>query len=90
MLQVNSNYSNLELFDICLIRVFHKKMSILDMDKLYHNEEFEFLVVATFDMRCYGFNSKHAVQCATAKKIIQDVNILVRQKVRVIYYSWFG
>jgi hypothetical protein len=77
MLQVNSNYSNSELFDVCLNRVFHKKMRVLDMDKLFHNEKFEFLVVETFDMRCYGFNSKHAIQCATAKKIIQDVNSFI-------------
>ena len=77
MLQVNSSYSNLESFDICLNRVFHKKTSVLDMDKLFHDEKFEFLVVETFDMRCYGFNLKCAVQHATAKKIIQDVNSLL-------------
>jgi hypothetical protein len=77
MLQVNSSYSNLELFDIYLNRVFHKKMSVLGMDKLFYDEKFECLVVETFDMRCYGFNLKCAVQHATAKKIIQDVNSLL-------------
>ncbi len=47
------------------------------MDKLIHDVKFEFLVVETFDMRCYGFNSEHAVQCAIAKKIIQDVNSFI-------------
>ncbi len=51
-----------------------QEMSVLDMDKLFHDEKFEFLVDETFGMRCYGFNLKHAVQHATAKKIIQDVN----------------
>ncbi len=44
------------------------------MEKYFHDEKFEFLVVKTFDMGCYGFNLKCADQHATAKKIIQDVN----------------
>jgi hypothetical protein len=32
------------------------------------------LVVKTFDEKCYGFNLKYANECATAKKILQDVN----------------
>jgi hypothetical protein len=27
------------------------------MEKYFHNEKFEFLVVETFDMGCYGFNT---------------------------------
>ncbi len=47
------------------------------MDKYYHDEKFEFLVVKTFDMGCYGFNLKCADQYATAKKFIQDVNSFI-------------
>ncbi len=47
------------------------------MDKLFHDGNFEFLVVETFDMRCYGFNQKHTVQCSTAKKIIQVMNSFI-------------
>jgi hypothetical protein len=45
-------------------------MSVVDMEKYFRNEKFEFLVVETFDMGCYGFNFKRADQHATAKKII--------------------
>ncbi len=44
------------------------------MEKYYHEENFGFLIVITFDKRCYGFNLKCADECAIAKKIIQDVN----------------
>ncbi len=47
------------------------------MKKYFHDEKFEFLVVKTFDMGCYGFNSKHTDQGATAKKIIQHVNSFI-------------
>ncbi len=47
------------------------------MKKYFYDEKFEFLVVKTFDMGCYGFNLKCADQCATAKKIIQDVNSMM-------------
>jgi hypothetical protein len=52
-------------------------MSVLDMEKYFHNEKFELLVVKTFDMGCYGFNFKCTDQHATAKKIIQDVNSFI-------------
>jgi hypothetical protein len=52
-------------------------MSVLDMEKYFHDEKFEFLVVKTFDMGCYGFNLKCTDQCATAKKIIQYVNSFI-------------
>jgi hypothetical protein len=77
MLHINSNYSNLELFDTCIYRVFHKKMSTLDMDIFFYNKKFEFLVVETFDMRCFEFNLKHEDQRATVKKILQDVNSFI-------------
>jgi hypothetical protein len=32
------------------------------------------LVLETFDKKCYGLNLKRANECATANKIIQDVN----------------
>ncbi len=44
------------------------------MEKYYQEENFGYLVVETFDKKCYGFNFKHANEWATAKKIIQDVN----------------
>ena len=44
------------------------------MGKYYHKEKFGFLVVKTFDERCYRFNLKHTDECATAKIIVQDVN----------------
>ncbi len=50
------------------------------MEKYFHDEKFEFLVVKTFDIGCYGFNLKCADQSATAKKIIQDVNSFIYLK----------
>ncbi len=47
------------------------------MEKYFHDKKFEFLVVKTFDMGCYGLNLKHADQRATAKKIIQDANSFI-------------
>ncbi len=44
------------------------------MEQYYHEENFGYLVVETFDEKCYGFNLKHANESATAKKIIQYVN----------------
>jgi hypothetical protein len=52
-------------------------MSVLDMDNFFHNEQFGFLVVETFDLKCYGFNLKREDQRVTAKKIIQDVNSFI-------------
>ena len=47
------------------------------MDNFFHNEQFGFLVVETFDLKCYGFNLKHEDQRVTAKTIIQDVNSFI-------------
>jgi hypothetical protein len=44
------------------------------MEQYYHEEIFGYLVVKTFDKKCYEFDLKRANKCATAKKIIQDVN----------------
>jgi hypothetical protein len=52
-------------------------MSVLDMEKYFHDETFEFLVVKTFNMGCYGFNLKCTDQRATAKKNIQDMNSFI-------------
>jgi len=49
-------------------------MSVNKIEQYYNEESFGCLVVKTFDKRYYGFNLKHANECATAKKIIQDVN----------------
>ncbi len=37
----------------------------------------DFLVVETFDLKCYGFDLKCEDQRVTAKKIIQDVNSFI-------------
>jgi hypothetical protein len=58
-------------------------MSVVDMEKYFQDENFEFLVVKTFDMGCYGFNLKCADQCATAKKNIQDVNSFIVNGLKV-------
>ncbi len=44
------------------------------MDNYFYNEKFEFLVVESFENRCYGFNLNRAAQHDTGKKIIQDLN----------------
>jgi hypothetical protein len=49
-------------------------MSDNKMEQYYHEENFGYLVVKTFDKKCYGSDLKLANECATAKKIIQDVN----------------
>ena len=56
-------------------------MSVKELEQYYNEENFGYLVVKTFDKKCYGFNLKHANECATAKKIIQDVN-------NFIVYGW--
>ena len=47
------------------------------MEQYYHGENFGYLVVETFDKKCYGFNLKCAEQRATAKKNIPDVNSFI-------------
>jgi hypothetical protein len=47
------------------------------MEQYYHEENFGYLVVKTFNEKCYGFNLKPTNECATAKKIIQDVNYFI-------------
>jgi hypothetical protein len=49
-------------------------MSVNEMEQYYHEENFGYLVVKTFNKKCYGFNLKCANECAAAKNIIQDVN----------------
>jgi hypothetical protein len=49
-------------------------MSVDKIEQYYHEETFGYLVVSTFDKKIYGFNLKCPNECATAKKIIQDVN----------------
>ena len=44
------------------------------MDNYFYNEKFEFLVVESFENRCYGFNLNRAAQHDTGKNIIQDLN----------------
>jgi hypothetical protein len=49
-------------------------MSVNKIEQYYNEESFGCLVVKTFDKKYYGFISKCANECATAKIIIQDVN----------------
>ncbi len=44
------------------------------MDNYFYNEKFDFLVVESFENRCYGFNLNRTAQHDTGKKIIQDLN----------------
>ncbi len=44
------------------------------MEQYYDEQNFGYLVVKTFNKKCYGFNLKCANECATAMEIIQDVN----------------
>jgi hypothetical protein len=44
------------------------------MNNYFYNEKFEFLVVESFENRCYGFNLNRAAKHDIAKKIIQDLN----------------
>jgi hypothetical protein len=52
-------------------------MSVTEMEQYYHEENFGYLVVKTFNKKCHGVNLKSANECATAKKFIQDVNIFI-------------
>ena len=54
--------------------MFHKKMSVPELEKYIDDENFKFLVVKSFEMKCYGFNLKNIDQQAAANQIIQDVN----------------
>ncbi len=47
------------------------------MDNNFYNEKFEFLVVESFENRCYGFNLNCAAQHDTGKNIIQDLNSFI-------------
>ncbi len=49
-------------------------MSVPELEKYIDNEKFKFLVVESFELRCYGFNLKNTDQQAAANQIIQDVN----------------
>jgi hypothetical protein len=44
------------------------------MEQYYHEKEFGYMVVKTFNKKCYGLKIKCANECATAKKFIQDEN----------------
>jgi hypothetical protein len=46
-------------------------MSVNNTEKYYHEENFGFLIVETFNKRCFGFNLKRADEHATVKKIIR-------------------
>ncbi len=61
------------------------------MEQYYHEENFGYLVVKTFSKKCYGLNLKCSNECATAKKIIQDVNncIVNGWKVARHIQKWF-
>jgi len=72
--------------------VFHKKMSVPKLEKYIDNENFKFLVVKSFEMKCYGFNLKNIDQQAAANQIIQDVNNFIFngwKVARQIWDSWF-
>ena len=49
-------------------------MSVPKLKKYIDDEKFKFLVVESFEMKCYGFNLKNTDQRAAANQIIQDVN----------------
>jgi hypothetical protein len=61
-------------------------MSVNMMKQYYHEENFVYLVVKTFDKNCYGFNLKRANKSATAKKIIQDVNNFIVSGLKVTWH----
>ncbi len=52
-------------------------MSVPELEEYIDDEKFKFLVVETFELKCYGFNLKNTDQQATAKQIIQDVNTFI-------------
>ncbi len=49
-------------------------MTVVNMDNYFYNEKFEFLVVESFENRCYGFNSNRVAQHDTGKKNFHDLN----------------
>jgi hypothetical protein len=49
-------------------------MSVPESEKYIDDEKFKFLVVETFELKCYGFNLKNTDQQTTAKQIIKVVN----------------
>ncbi len=57
------------------------------MEQYYHEENFGYLVLKTFNEKCYGFNLKHANECATAKRIIKDVNNFIVNGWKVVRQS---
>ena len=67
-------------------------MSVPKLEKYIDNENFKFLVVKSFEMKCYGFNLKNIDQQAAANQIIQDVNNFIFngwKVARQIWDSWF-
>jgi hypothetical protein len=51
-------------------------MSVNEVEQYYHEDNFGYLVVETFDNKCCGFNLKCPNECATAKKIDRNCNVL--------------
>ncbi len=56
-------------------------MSVPELEKYIDDEKFKFLVVESFEMKCYGFNLKNTDQRAATNQIIQDVK-------NSIFHGW--
>jgi hypothetical protein len=66
-----SNYSKFKYFDIFGNRVFHKKMSVPELEKYIDDEKFKFLVVETFELKCCGFNLKTQINELLPSKLFR-------------------
>ncbi len=55
-------------------RVFHKTMTVNELETYFHEKKHGFLVAQAFNKKCYGFNLTRADECANVMQIILDKN----------------
>jgi hypothetical protein len=58
---------------------FRKRMTVINLETYFCEENYKFLIVQVFHKEFYGFNLGNTEEHATARQIILDKNILFMQ-----------
>ena len=57
------------------IRLFNKKMRLPELTKYIEDEKFNYFIVESCELKCFGFNLKKKHQREAVDQLIQDANI---------------
>ena len=57
------------------IRLFNKKMRLPELTKYIEDEKFNYFIVESCELKCFGFNLKKKHQHEAVDQLIQDANI---------------